>query len=225
MEDKLKDIGSIIRRAEETLQTAKHGYDDLIGKDKNHRFSGLRNLIVFGRSVTWVLQNLRSVIKEEFDSWYEPLQEKMRNDPLMRYFVSARNELEKHGKLRVSTSAMIRSFSSADILKFGPPPPGAKAFFIGDQLGGTGWEIEMPDGTMEKFYVELPSEIGEVKQHFMNFPEAEAPELKSKSVEELCDIYLSRLEMLLYGAREKFLGQTTQRVKGKRLPSYLKIIK
>ncbi len=225
MDDRFKDIEAIIQRATETLQTAKHGYEDLIGKNKNRKFSGLRNLIVFGRSVTWVLQNLRSVIKEEFEHWYEPEQEKMKNDPLMRYFVSARNELEKQGKLSVATSARIHSFSTGDIGKFGPPPPGAKSFFIGDQFAGTGWEVEMPGGTEEKYYVELPAEIGEVTQHFINFPEAEAPGLKGKSVEELCEIYLSRLEMLLDGAREQFLEQKTQKIRGKRLPPYPKVIK
>lgn len=225
MSENLRDIESIIRRAEETLQTAKHGYEDLIGENKNRRFSGLRNLIVFGRSVTWVLQNLRSVIKEEFDHWYEPEQEKMKNDPLMRYFVSARNELEKQGKLSVATSARIHSFSMGDIGKFGPPPPGAKSFFMGNQFGGSGWEVEMPDGTKEKYYVELPAEIGEIKQHFINFPEVEDPELKGKSVEEFCEIYLSRLEMLLDGARERFLEQPTQKIRGKRLPPHIRVIK
>lgn len=225
MSEKFKDIEAIIKRAEETLQTAKHGYDDLIDKNKNRRFSGLRNLIVFGRSVTWVLQNLRSVIKEEFDNWYIPEQEKMKNDPLMRYFVNARNELEKQGKLSVATSVSIHSFSPGDIGKFGSPPPGAKGFFIGDQFGGTGWEVEIPGGTKEKYYVELPADIGWVKQHFINFPKTEIPELKGKSMEELCEIYLTRLEMLLVSARERFLKQPAQKIKGKRLPPYLKVIK
>jgi len=225
MNEKIKDIEAIIRRAEETLQTAKCGYEDLIGKNKNRRFSGLRNLIVFGRSVTWVLQNLRSVIKDDFDNWYEPEQEKMKNDPLMRYFINARNELEKQGKLSVATSVRIHSFSTGDLGKFGQPPPGAKSFFIGDQFGGTGWEVEMYDGTREKYYIELPAEIGEVKQKLINFPEAESPELKGKSVEELCEIYLKRLEMLLDSAKERFLGKPTQKIGGKRLPTYLKIIK
>jgi hypothetical protein len=219
-----KDIELVIRRAEETLQTARHGYEDLIGTNKNRRFSGLRNLIVFGRSVTWVLQNLRSVNKNDFEDWYVPEQEKMKNDPLMRYFINARNEIEKQGRINVSTRAKIH-FSSGDIEKFGPPPPGAKGIFIADQFGGTGWEVEMPNGTKEKYYVELPAEIGEVKQQFINFPETADPELKGKSVEELCELYLNRLEMLLDSAREQFLEQPTQKIKGKRLPPYLRVIK
>jgi len=58
--------------------------------------SGLRNLVVFGRSVTFVLQNLRhSVGREEFDAWYEPLQAKMREDELLRYLTTLGNAILK----------------------------------------------------------------------------------------------------------------------------------
>ena len=44
---------------------------------------------------------------------------------------------------------------------FGPQPPGATSFFIGDELGGTGWEVPQPDGSTEKvLYFDLPEEIG-----------------------------------------------------------------
>lgn len=224
MSKKIKDIESIIRRAEENLETAKHGFDDLTSSNKTRRFVGLRNLIVFGRTVTFVLQNLRSIIKEDFDSWYKPKQEKMREDPLMRYFVEARNIIEKRGELKIALKGRLH-FSSDDIRKLGPRPPGTKAFFIGDKYGGTGWEVEMPDGTTEKYYIELPPEIGEMKQIFSNFPETEAPELKDKSIEELCEIYLNRLELLLNDAREQFLEQSSEKKKGKRFPPYLKVIK
>ena len=224
MDKKIKDIEAIIRRAEETLETAMHGFGNLISSNKTHRFIGLRNLIVFGRSVTFVLQNLRSVIKEDFDSWYKQEQEKMRKDPLMRYFVEARNILEKEGELNIALRGRVH-FSDDDIRKLGPGPPGTIAFFIGDKYGGTGWEVEMPDGITEKYYIELPPEMGEMKQCFSNFPESEAPEFKDKPVEELCEIYLKRLELLLAGARERFLGKTSKDITGKRLPPYLKVIK
>jgi len=206
MDDQKTQIDQILTRAEDALRTARHGFEDLTGKDKNRRFSGLRNLIVFGRSVTWILQNLRSSLDKDFDQWYGPEQEKMRNDPLMRYFVKARNEIDKQGKLNISTSVHISSFSTGDLGRFGPPPPGAGAFFIGDSLGGTGWEVKMPNGSSEKYYVELPSDIGEVTQHFHNLPEAQNPELKDKSVEQLCEEYLRRLDQLVGQARNRFVS-------------------
>ncbi len=188
--------------------------------------SGLRNLIAFGRSVTFVLQNLRSVVDGEFDfdAWYEPHQQSLRNDPLMRYFVEARNELEKQGKLCVSTSAHIRSFSSGDIAKFGRPPVGATSFFIGDQLGGSGWEVELADGSKEKYYVELPVSIVEVKQHFSNLPEAMVPELKGATVEDLSQRYIERLTALVIDARKHFLGVSPPQELRQR-PSHLRLVK
>ena len=226
MTENKAEIGNILKRAEEILQTSRHGYEDLCGQNKGRRFTGLRNCIVFGRSVTFVLQNLKSVVGEEtFEKWYEPKQNEMKADPLMRFFVDARNEILKQGKLNVCTSAHINNFSTSDMEKFGTPPPGAKSFFIGDQAGGTGWEIELPDGSKEKFYVELPASIGEVKQHFADLPEAKDPKLKGKSVEELCGLYLSRLEAILDDARKSFLQEKVQRVNGRRLPPYLRVVK
>jgi hypothetical protein len=220
-------IAEILRRAEETLKTARHGLDDLVNEDKSRRFTGLRNLIVFGRSFTWVLQNLRSAIPESFDEWYKPEQEKMVMDPLMRYFIDARNELEKQGKLSVATNATIHSFSPhTDMKKFGRPPVGATSFFIGDSLGGTGWEVELADGKSEKYYVALLDSIGEVTQHFVNFPEAKAPELAGKSVDVICTLYLERLDALLERARHNFLDeQPREKIGSKQLPSYLRVVK
>jgi len=207
MSNQYATISDIIRRAEETLQIARCGLEDLLNPIRNRRFIGLRNLIVFGRSFTWVLQNLKPIIGDDFNTWYLIEQNTMATDPLMQYFVKARNQLEKEGKLNISTYAYIRSFSSSDIQKFGPPPTGAKGFFIGDNLGGSGWEVELPGGRIEKYYVDLPQSIGEVKQIFSDFPEAKAPELAGKPIEELSEMYLKHLEELLNRARDKFLGK------------------
>jgi len=224
MSDRRANIEAVLQRVDDTLETAKLGLSDLLDTSRSRRMSGLKNLIAFGRSVTFVLQNLRSVVGRDFDAWYEPHQQSMKNDPLMRYFVEARNELEKQGKLSVSTSARINSCSSGDIAKFGRPPVGATAFFIGDQLGGSGWEIELADGSKEKYYVELPTSMAEVKQHFSNLPEAMAPELKGATIEDLSQRYIERLSSLVIGAREHFLGiSPPQELKKK--PSHLRLVK
>jgi hypothetical protein len=225
MTDQRANIEAVLQRVDETLETARLGLSDLLDSSRSRRMSGLRNLIAFGRSVTFVLQNLRSVVREEFDAWYEPHQQAMKNDPLMRYFVEARNELEKQGKLSVSTSTHIHSFSTGDIPKFGRPPIGAKGFFIGDQLGGSGWEVELANGTKEKYYVELPSSIAEVKQHFSNLPEAMVPELKGATVEDLSQRYIERLAALVFAARTHFLGTPTPPATGRQRPSHLRLVK
>lgn len=225
MSNRRAHIEAVLQRVDETLETARLGLSDLLDTTRSRRMSGLRNLIAFGRSVTFVLQNLRSVVREEFDVWYEPHQQSLKNDPLMRYFVEARNELEKQGKLSVATSTRIHSFSASDIAKFGRPPVGARSFFIGDQLGGSGWEVELADGSKEKYYVELPSSIAEVKQHFSNLPEVMAPDLKGATVEDLSQRYIERLAALVSAARTHFLGASIPPEMSRHRPSHLRRVK
>jgi hypothetical protein len=71
---------------------------------------GLRNLIVFGRAVTNILQNLRSVVgAKTFDEWYMPLQEEMRDDELLKYFYELRTEILKEGSLQQQSAATAMS--------------------------------------------------------------------------------------------------------------------
>jgi len=219
-------VMDILKKAEEILETAKFGHQDLKSKDRSRRYSGIRNLVVFGRSVTFVIQNLKTPVgQEKFNKWYQPMQEKMKDDIVMKYFVTLRNEILKQGKLPISTSANIKNFSTSDIPNLGPRPPGADRFFIGDQTGGSGWEFELPDGTREKYYIEIPESIAIVKQHFSELPVPEDDKLKEKSIEELCEYYINKLEWILNEARKEFLHESTQTIKGKRLPPYLRVIK
>lgn len=61
-----------------------------------HQLAYIRTAVVDIRRITFVLQTLRSRV-DGFDDWYEEIQERMRSDTLMRYFVNLRNEIEKRG--------------------------------------------------------------------------------------------------------------------------------
>ena len=87
----------------------------------------------------------------------------------------------------------------------GAPPSGAKAFFVGDQLGGTGWEIELPDKTTEKYYVDFPAEFGEVSQYFIHFRDEKEPRLKEFSVEALSQKFINQLRLVVSDAHKHFL--------------------
>lgn len=221
-----KAIEDIIQKAEDTLKTARFGYEDMISKNRARRYSGLRNLIVFGRSVTFVLQNLKTPVgDQEFDIWYKPIQDSLKANPIMKYFVDLRNEILQQGKTPGTHISVNASFSSSDMAKLGTPPPGASGFFIGDQTGGSGWIIELPDGTKEHYYVEIPESVAKVTQHFSDLPVPEDDELRKKTIEELCDYYLKELENLIDSARREFLKQETQKVGKIRLPPNWKVIK
>lgn len=153
----------VIKNAKQHLNFVKEALDELINNPKNINIKkkAMANILVFGRSVTFVLQNLRSTVgAKEFDSWYFPIQEEMRKDQLLKLMKDARNDLEKKGSFSSHSSIQIRNLSTDDLKKYTDnPPPYAVSFFIGDKYGGSGWEIALPDGTTEHLYVELDDGI------------------------------------------------------------------
>jgi len=66
-----RNTASVLARAEQTLATAMLGLRLLKEGKPEQRTAGLWNVVVFGRAVTNVLQNLRST-EPSFDEWYAP---------------------------------------------------------------------------------------------------------------------------------------------------------
>jgi len=224
-EDRAKTI-EILKRVEGVLSTAYLGLEmmrDVSGAKKD---AGLRNVLVFGRSVTFVLQNIRSV-DATFDDWYAPYLEKMKSDPVMQYFKDARNNLEKQGRVDVSTRAEIKLLND-DTMKAMQmtKPPFAKGFFIGDSLGGSGWQVVLPSGETLSYYVDLPAEIGTVEQSFV-LPSGDKFELlRGQSTLELAEHFLLTLSEIVDDANQIFAGiQPAQSANGKRIPNYLRVVK
>ena len=88
------------------------------------------------------------------------------------------------------------------------PPPGAKGFFIGDQLGGSGWEVELPDGTVAKYYVTVPDHLQDnirIRFHFRDAPRTHGGQvLQDTSVERLAQLYIEYLRNIVAEARAQF---------------------
>jgi hypothetical protein len=195
----------ILRDARATLGTAELGLSDLLNGPPDRRLPGLRNLITFGRAVTNVLQNLRST-ESGFDKWYAPFRDKMAADPLMKHFYDLRSVVLKEGVLGTMPSAHIREMYMPDFLeRMGPEPPGATGFFMGDQTGGSGWEVVLPDGSTEKYYVEVPEEIAVVRLRFPDPPSEHLGQpLRDQSVENLASLYMDYLRSLVGDASRRF---------------------
>lgn len=207
-----------LKRAQEVLDTAYFGLRVLKQSDPSQKSAGLRNVLVFGRSVTFVIQNLRSIVGEQrFNSWYEPIQATLRANPLMKYFVEARNNLEKQGKLDVAISGVI-NFNSSDLSKLEKPPFQATSFFMGDTNGGSGWEMDIGGGETIKYYITIPQSIARFEQVFHNLPENIPPELRKLSVVELCEIYLREISKLVAEAKKEFSPHPSER-------PYLRVVK
>lgn len=157
--DKMKD--TILDRTSEALRNMQFSLINYRKSNDENKIIYLRNFITTGRSVTFIIQNLKShVRKDAFESWYLSWQNKMSNNNILKAFKDLRNEIEKQGKIDTSISMHIERLNTDDLQPLlNNPPPYATGFFIGDQLGGSGWEIDYGNNVTEKIYVELPKEV------------------------------------------------------------------
>jgi hypothetical protein len=193
----------ILQSTRSTLKAAELGLADMMKADTGRKIVGLRNLVVFGRMVTFILQNLRTT-ESAFDEWYAKYQAEMQNDDLLKFFRELRNKIEKEGGIPTSTTADIHHFSRDDLPRF-PRPPNAQSFFIGDYFGGSGWEVKLPDGSTEKYYVNLPSEIGSIMVNFRDPPKRHLGYLtEGAAMEYLCKAYIDYLRNLVSDAYKQF---------------------
>ena len=91
-----------------------------------------------------------------------------------------------------------------ELIRRSQPPPNAKSFFIGDEIGGSGWEVELPDGSKIKYYVVIPSDLPNfdltIKLYFCGAPES----LRGVHIEELCGKYIAYLDRMTKEAKRKF---------------------
>ncbi len=199
-----KNVEDALRKAQELLVTAKVGLSMVHGTDPALRPMGIQNVAVFGRSVTLALQNLRTVVGPSFDEWYSPFAETMKASPLFEYFKSLRNEILKEGPPRTSSTAYVAHLDGSDMRRlWANAPPGAKGFFIGDHLGGSGWNIELEDGAIEKFYVQLPPDVAvTVTLHLPDNLMADTP------IDELCRQYVDQLSRFVDEAVTHFASSS-----------------
>jgi hypothetical protein len=198
-----KTTKDILQKTKDMLKATELGLDDVVKGDPNRRASGLRNVVVFGRSVTNILQNLRST-ESSFDDWYGKYREEMRKDELMRYMYELRSIILKEGELQTSSSVYIRKLNTNDVSRF-PRPPNAIGFFVGDGLGGSGWKVKMPDGSIERYYVDLPKETCMVNLNFRNAPKIHrGKDIDDKRVQHICSLYVTYLRDMVNDAYRVF---------------------
>jgi hypothetical protein len=198
----------VLRKTREMLRAAQRGLADLLGDEPTMGPIGLYNIAVFGRSVTLVLQNLRTIDRKKFDEWYAPHSKVLSTDPLFyKYFNELRNEILKEGPpdLNIEMYVPLINDEIRDEL-MANRPPGARGFFIGDRLGGSGWQVVLPDGTEQKYYVKLPPELGiRMSLHLPNPPtEHLRKPLRDTSIENLTRLYVNYLSELVADAEKQF---------------------
>lgn len=170
------------------------GLADFLGHDPNRRLPGFRNAVVFGRSVTNVLEHLRGKV-DNFDAWYKARSAALGADPGFARLYKMRSEILKEGTGNPSMSMYIEHLNTADLEPLmRNPPPGAKNFFVGDQSGGSGWEVDVGEGEVERYYVALPPEVRLITSYSLGDEEAG----------DLLTRYLAALDQMIREAKTHF---------------------
>ena len=155
-------VTEIITEAKEIYATALSGLDMLKSGPANAKL-GFRNVAIFGRMVTFALNNLSGKV-DGFAEWDREAKKKHLDNPSSKIMVDMRNRLEKQAINPIYSKSKF-SFNTSDLDRF-PKPAGAVAFFMGDRLGGSGWTVRLSDGTEKRYYVDLPKEMIESKLVF-----------------------------------------------------------
>lgn len=198
VESKLNNIKEAIRELEYEFNLYKNS-------NNHNKIVHMKNFITRGRSVTFIIQNLKSVVEvETFNNWYIPWQNKMKQNEILKVLVTMRNEIEKQGKIETSVGVYIEKLDSNDI-DLSNPPSNAVSYFIGDQIGGSGWEIELEDGCKEKIYVDLPGGIN--VDINLNISELESTAQKlgiNGTTQDILEYYLEFLKEISSDAIDTF---------------------
>ena len=194
---------AILKRARRTLKSAQYGLEQLASENPELRRIGLKDAVVYGRAVTNVLENLRS-IEPDFEQWYDGWRIKLKDDPISSYLYKLRSQILKQGRVATSVTLSFDVLSSSMIAgAMRDRPFGAKGFVIGDDLGGSGWEVAKSHGETEIQYVPSSLEPGigkRVEFHFVDAPE----NIRRISVNRICGHYIDLMTAIVDDAWNRF---------------------
>jgi len=127
----------------------------------------------------------------------------------MKFFWELRSKILKEGTVGTPTPGAyhIEHLDGQDLQPvLSNPPPGARAFFMGDSDGGSGWEVVLPDGTMTKYYVQLPPTVKAHQTLHLNDPPGihKGQSLQDRSAQTLAELYVVELRRIVQEARTRF---------------------
>ena len=200
-----RSVSDVLAATRQVLANVQLGMRNIQAADPTQRIPGLHNVIVFGRAVTIALQRLRNIVNGFDEWWATQIPDK---DPLLKYISDSRNAILKEAVLpTTSSSVYIEHFSGNPMqMVTGTPPAGATSVFVGDNVGGSGWIVRLPDGTEQKFYGELsPLFQGTVTAHLPAAPtEFLGEPLPDNTIEGVAKSYVAWLESVVAEAEHRF---------------------
>lgn len=190
----------ILNKVDITLQHAENGYQLVV---LGMTSQGMKDLIVYGRSVTFVLQNLRKT-EPDFDVWYQPFYKEMESDEMMKFFNKLRSKILKEGEVPVTIEMGFPAIDIKEIKKQHPKPENATRLVIGSNNSGSYWEIKNPDGSLEKRRIDVSFQPILI-QRFKNGPKEHLGEnIEGETVEQMAKRYLKYLRNVVSEAHRRF---------------------
>ena len=191
-------VSEVLARARLTHSRAAASAQTLINsRTLGEKLTALQMVIIFGVSMTHVLQNLRSVV-DEFDPWWATWRHQLENDPLLRYLYKLRSSILKEGRDQVTSVTSVGDLTLPDDL--GEPPVGAIGTYVG--ADGAGWEVRLEDGTIEQVPVVMPEAKISYWLGFADCPhEHLGRHLIDLSAQGVCRLYVDFLGKILEAAR------------------------
>jgi glutaminyl-tRNA synthetase len=189
-----------VSKAERHLQTALFGLEDMGRPDR--LISGFHNAVVFGRAVTFALQNMRGHV-DGFDEWWETKQSEMKSSPLLIAFKDLRTSIEKEAVSDVGTRTFV-NFDEEFWKRASPAPPNA----IGGPQYEAGsayawWNVPSQDGTTERYYFLVPESLHSITSIILTFPDG----LSQQPADELVKKYLHCMSEIVNEARRRFIDK------------------
>lgn len=187
------------------LKAAYAGLNQYKDSEGDKKMIGLYNAVTFGRSVTFVLQNMKGEV-DGFEDWYQERVQVLKDDPVCSHMVEVRNNILKEGDVDTASYAKVEDFNPAQLRAM--TPSWADGSFIGDQYGGSGFYIEKSDGTEEKFYFDFEFDNVETGIYLEETQASEDIFIDDITlVEEDLEYYIKVLAELVSDARSEFLDE------------------
>jgi hypothetical protein len=160
------------------LNRCRAALSDVHDPDSERAATAAYLIAVYGRAVTQVIEKVKKYDRKHSNEWWEPHQELVSTDPLLKFFNHLRNQFPKEGGVNLSGGTLVgvgdpggppgqrwlwRLTPSPTVHKGQAIPPAPRMGMI---------EVREPDvGTLGRLYIEwLESVLDEASSEFSRTP-------------------------------------------------------
>jgi hypothetical protein len=147
----MPSINEIFETALEQLELTELQLKNMENVSPKARKSAAVAAVAMARTSYHSLKKLQEA-GQEAREWFKKINERLSKSEVSEWVRKTRDRMLKEADLSISSGMHIESFSSDQIPT---PPPNAVSFFLGDEIGGSGWFVLHPDGSESKYYIDV----------------------------------------------------------------------